>query len=69
MVLFEILESMPQKGKPRHGGMPDRGYLMRIIERLEVMLADKQKEAIKSALENNIAVITGGPGTGKTTIY
>lgn len=29
---------------------------------------DQQKEAIKKALENNITIITGGPGTGKTTI-
>lgn len=28
----------------------------------------KQKEAIITALENNITIITGGPGTGKTTI-
>ena len=28
----------------------------------------KQKEAIKMALTNNISIITGGPGTGKTTI-
>lgn len=27
-----------------------------------------QKEAIKSAIEENILIITGGPGTGKTTI-
>lgn len=27
-----------------------------------------QEEAIKTALENNISIITGGPGTGKTTI-
>lgn len=27
-----------------------------------------QKEAIKSSLEENILIITGGPGTGKTTI-
>lgn len=29
---------------------------------------EKQIEAIKSALENNVVIITGGPGTGKTTI-
>lgn len=29
---------------------------------------DKQKEAIMLSLENGISIITGGPGTGKTTI-
>lgn len=33
-----------------------------------IMLADKQKEAIKAVLTNKITVVTGGPGTGKTTI-
>ncbi len=31
-------------------------------------LADLQKSAVKYAMENNCVVITGGPGTGKTTI-
>ena len=31
-------------------------------------LADEQKDAIKMALLNNFSVITGGPGSGKTTI-
>jgi len=42
------------------------------IEELEnnhnIKYNDKQKEAIIKALENNITIITGGPGTGKTTI-
>lgn len=29
---------------------------------------DKQKEAIVTALKNSVSIITGGPGTGKTTI-
>lgn len=35
---------------------------------LQIELADKQKEAVRSAVTNKITVITGGPGTGKTTI-
>ncbi len=33
-----------------------------------ILLADAQKDAICSVLENTVSVITGGPGTGKTTI-
>ncbi len=33
-----------------------------------IELSEKQKEAIEAVNENNICVITGGPGTGKTTI-
>lgn len=29
---------------------------------------DEQKEAIKLSIKNNLSIITGGPGTGKTTI-
>ncbi len=35
---------------------------------LKIELSEKQKEAIKQVNENNVSVITGGPGTGKTTI-
>ncbi len=33
-----------------------------------VSFAPSQKEAIKGAFENGVEIITGGPGTGKTTI-
>ncbi len=45
---------------------------MRFIERLEmefgVKYAPMQKKAIACALENGVTILTGGPGTGKTTI-
>ena len=33
-----------------------------------IELSEKQKEAIRQVNENNVTIITGGPGTGKTTI-
>lgn len=33
-----------------------------------IVLSENQKYAIKSSLQNGVSVITGGPGTGKTTI-
>ena len=42
------------------------------IEELErengIKYNEQQKEAIIKSLENNVTIITGGPGTGKTTI-
>lgn len=39
-----------------------------VQKRLAIDLAVNQAEAIKCAVQNKILVITGGPGTGKTTI-
>ena len=39
-----------------------------IEKETKITLSDKQKEAIEAINENNVCVITGGPGTGKTTI-
>ncbi len=36
--------------------------------RSNIELSKKQKEAVKSINQNNVTIITGGPGTGKTTI-
>lgn len=35
---------------------------------LAITLADQQIEAVRCAIENKVMIITGGPGTGKTTI-
>ena len=37
-------------------------------EILDIELSEKQFEAINQINENNVCIITGGPGTGKTTI-
>ncbi len=43
--------------------------LIKEVEESDKIKFDKdQKEAIKEAMNNNITIITGGPGTGKTTI-
>ena len=39
-----------------------------VQKQLAITLAKKQVEAIKCAAESKVMVITGGPGTGKTTI-
>jgi exodeoxyribonuclease V alpha subunit len=39
-----------------------------VQKQLDITLAKKQVDAIKCATENKVMVITGGPGTGKTTI-
>jgi len=39
-----------------------------VQEKLSIALADSQIEAVQAASLNKVMVITGGPGTGKTTI-
>ncbi|MCH5352579.1 MAG: ATP-dependent RecD-like DNA helicase [Acutalibacter sp.] len=41
---------------------------LRLIEETKgIQYAEKQKEAIRAALEQGVLILTGGPGTGKTT--
>ncbi len=48
------------------------GDLIRLIERMErewgIRYAAMQREAIGKALSSGVMVLTGGPGTGKTTV-
>ncbi len=39
-----------------------------IQKKISINLAQKQREAIKTMSENKVIIITGGPGTGKTTV-
>ncbi len=38
------------------------------VERQSLLLATQQREAIRKAITSKVLVITGGPGTGRTTI-
>ena len=59
----------------RLDNVKNRKQILRVREKLQglestngIELSDKQREAIFAVSENNVCVITGGPGTGKTTI-
>lgn len=39
-----------------------------VQQKLGIVLAGRQRDAVREAAENKVLVITGGPGTGKTTI-
>lgn len=63
----EHLLFLQQKAKPINVGNS-----LKLVEKWEhntgITLASKQKEAIQGVLEHGIFVLTGGPGTGKTTV-
>ena len=61
--LLDLIATAPGKGL-----LPPRTELAWLEQRLPLRLAEKQKEAVTAALENKALVITGGPGTGKTTL-
>ena len=42
--------------------------IKQIEKQTNIFLSEKQKEAIEAVNNNNVCIITGGPGTGKTTI-
>ena len=42
--------------------------LKKVEKNSELELSEKQREAVIAVQEHNVCIITGGPGTGKTTI-
>lgn len=57
------LRRMVETRKSRLGGLRSLAPL----PRLDAELSEKQRAAIKAAVANKVSVLTGGPGTGKTT--
>lgn len=60
---IEILKRQP---KEIHKKLEEK--LEEVEKASGIIYNEKQKEAIRKALTNNLLIITGGPGTGKTTI-
>jgi exodeoxyribonuclease V alpha subunit len=54
---------------PKRLGPFDRDRAIQWVQReLKITLAERQIQALKESMEKKVMVITGGPGTGKTTI-
>ncbi len=61
---LRILASSPF---PLHPPPMDQA-LAWVQDRIQLTLAPQQQEAIQAALSRKVVIITGGPGTGKTTL-
>jgi exodeoxyribonuclease V alpha subunit len=61
---IKILQSHPVSWKE----IKQEDVIQMVEKKLSVSLHHQQKEAVKEAVNSKVMVITGGPGTGKTTI-
>jgi exodeoxyribonuclease V alpha subunit len=61
---LKALLSVPIKGL----GMDVRRIEKLVLHRLAIMLSEEQWVGLQTALSQKVAIITGGPGTGKTTL-
>ena len=65
-IAFRILRSQGAKNVKKISNIG--ANLEKVEKTSKIELSEKQKEAINLINENNVVIITGGPGTGKTTI-
>ena len=65
VVISELLKKIDSK-KITEYDYEER--IKKLEKKLNIEYNDDQRKAITSALNNNITIISGGPGTGKTTI-
>src|SRR5699024_5567179 len=72
--LFEYEQKLAQKlskmkGSRDGGAMPFLNHHIKKYQtKNRIILANKQREAIHKLMEEQLLVLTGGPGTGKTTV-
>lgn len=66
---MKIADSLVKKMKyPFTPSYDIENEIMAMEKRMKTKLADGQKQAVVCSLSNMVSVITGGPGTGKTTV-
>ncbi|MBA4371280.1 MAG: ATP-dependent RecD-like DNA helicase [Thermodesulfovibrio sp.] len=54
---------------PKSHSLLDQAAPFDLVEKeLRITLAERQREAVQAAVSQKVLVVTGGPGTGKTTI-
>lgn len=64
--ILKKLQILIKKPKDQYKKLESK--LLEVEKNSGIQYNEKQKEAIQKALTNNLLIITGGPGTGKTTI-
>lgn len=67
-IASKILELLNQNEKDRFSKDEIRKAIGEVEERLDVSYAETQAKAIECALNSSVMILTGGPGTGKTTV-
>ena len=65
-IAFRIKRLQKAKNVKRISNLESK--LKKVEKQSSIELSEKQKESLKLVNENNVTIITGGPGTGKTTI-
>lgn len=68
-IASKILELLNQNDKQQRFSKDEiRKAIGEVEERLDVSYAETQVRAIECALNSSVMILTGGPGTGKTTV-
>ena len=64
--IIQKIKNLINRKKDKYNHLEESIYELEKMD--DITYNDEQVEAIKKALENNVTIITGGPGVGKTTI-
>lgn len=62
------LQALTEVPLPKPLSMDDEAILSAVVHRMAIALSETQLAVVKSALHHPVVIITGGPGTGKTTL-